>query len=124
MQKNVGTQEAYIRIGVGIVVLLIALFTENPTVRIILAVIAAILAGTAFLRSCPINTLIKRNTHKEESPNAERAPEEATPDTIESAPSMDATSETQEDETPEVAEPSEDDTNPHYDEEEEEKQNV
>lgn len=72
MKKNIGTQEAHIRTIAGVVVLLFALFiVDNPNFRILLAVIAAILAGTAYMRSCLIYTLLKRDTSRsfeEENP--------------------------------------------------------
>lgn len=64
MQKNIGTQEAYIRIAVAVIVLLLALFiTQSPVIKILFALLAAVLAGTAFLRTCPLNTALKRNTY-------------------------------------------------------------
>lgn len=63
MKKNIGAQESNYRMIAGAVIVLYALFfVEAPTVKIILAVVAAVLAGTAFVRFCPINTLLKRNT--------------------------------------------------------------
>ena len=85
MQKNVGDQEAYMRIGAAVVFLLLALFiTENPSLRILLAVLAAILAGTAFLRTCPINTLLKRNTYEggEDMPTQKDMSAEEAPDVM------------------------------------------
>jgi uncharacterized membrane protein YraQ (UPF0718 family) len=78
MHKNVGTQEAHIRTGAAFVVLIIALLIpDQPVIRIVLAIIAAILAGTAFLRVCPLNTLIGRNTYDgtQAPPAADPTPE-------------------------------------------------
>lgn len=68
MKKNIGTQEAYVRITISIFALLLALFVfDGPVGKILFATLAAILAGTAFLRTCPINKLIGRDTHDEEN---------------------------------------------------------
>jgi hypothetical protein len=64
IQKNVGTNEAYLRTAVAAVLVLLALFlVDGPVMRIVLAVLAAILAGSAFIRTCPINHLLGRNTY-------------------------------------------------------------
>ncbi len=70
----------------GALIVLFALFiVENYVVRIILAAIAAILAGTAFLRYCPINAMLKRDSrefqHEEQTAMVqEEAPNEPTPE--------------------------------------------
>ncbi len=64
LKKNVGTHDAHLRIVFGIFFLLFAIFLiENPTAKILLAVVATILAGTASLRFCPLYTLIHRTTY-------------------------------------------------------------
>lgn len=66
MKKNISTQEAYVRTTLAVLTLLLALFVaENSIGKILFATLAAILAGTAFLRTCPINKLIGRNMYDE-----------------------------------------------------------
>jgi len=66
MKKNVGNHESNIRMVAGALIVLFALFiVEAPVVKIVLATVAAILAGTAFLHFCPINTLLKRDSTDE-----------------------------------------------------------
>ena len=67
MNKNIGTQESHIRSLAGALTILLALFVENYVLSIALAVLAAILAGTAFIRYCPINTLLKRDSREQET---------------------------------------------------------
>lgn len=63
MKKNIGTQESNYRMIAGAVIVLFALFfVDTPTVKIVLAVVASVLAGTAFIRFCPINLALKRNS--------------------------------------------------------------
>ncbi|KKS83897.1 MAG: hypothetical protein UV60_C0031G0005 [Parcubacteria group bacterium GW2011_GWA2_43_11] len=65
MKKNVSTQEAHIRTLVGIILLLLALFLiDNAVGKILFATIAAVLAGTAFLHSCPLYTLMDKSKQK------------------------------------------------------------
>lgn len=65
MKKNIDTQEAHIRTIAGAVILLFALFfVDNASFRILLAIIAAVLAGTAYMRSSPIKTLMEKRTQK------------------------------------------------------------
>ncbi|HCC05486.1 TPA: hypothetical protein DEP58_04255 [Patescibacteria group bacterium] len=65
MKKNVSTQEAHIRTLIGIILLLLALFLiDNAVIKILFATIAAILAGTAFLHSCPLYTLMDKSKQK------------------------------------------------------------
>lgn len=57
MKKNVGKTDASLRVVGAAVLLLIALFViEMPAVQILLALVAAVLATTAFLRTCPVYT--------------------------------------------------------------------
>jgi Protein of unknown function (DUF2892) len=66
MQKNIDSSEAYLRTTASIGALLFALFLiENPIGKILFATVAAALAGTAFLRSCPIYTFLKKNDNTE-----------------------------------------------------------
>ena len=76
MKKNIGTLESHMRSIAGAIIVLFALFlVDHHVTRILLAVLAAILAGTAFIRICPINALLKRDTSEyaptEESPEEE-----------------------------------------------------
>ena len=69
----------------GALIVLFALFiVDNYAVRILLAAVAAVLAGTAFLRYCPINTLLKRDSREE--PTHEDSVEPVSEDTTEPAP--------------------------------------
>lgn len=64
MEKNIGTQEAHMRTIIAVVLLLIALLVvESPFLKIVLAIVAATLALTAFLRTCPVNTMLHKNTY-------------------------------------------------------------
>ena len=68
MTKNVGTREGHIRVGVAAVLVILALFvTHTPVVQIVFVVLAAILAGSAFMHTCPVNHMLGRNTC--ETPN-------------------------------------------------------
>jgi hypothetical protein len=67
MKKNIDPQEAQMRTLVAVLLLLVALFLESTAIRILLAVSSAILAGTAFLRSCPIYTLLGKNALNQET---------------------------------------------------------
>lgn len=63
MKKNLNTREANIRTLVAAVLILgVFFFVENPYVQIICALISAVLAGTAFLRTCPIYHYMGKNT--------------------------------------------------------------
>ncbi len=63
MEKNVGTHEGHVRTIAAAVLVLIAFFViTNPYIRITLALIAGVLAVTAFVHTCPINHMIGRNT--------------------------------------------------------------
>ena len=65
MEKNIGTQDSHMRLAGGVFLVLFALYVvENPTLQIILAVISAILAGTAFLHICMLYKLFGINTCK------------------------------------------------------------
>jgi len=84
MKKNVSIQEAHIRTLVAIILLLLALFIINNAVgRILFAVLAAILAGTAFFHTCPLYTLMDKST-REQEPEAATEPTN-TPPALESA---------------------------------------
>jgi hypothetical protein len=66
---NVGTKDAnYRTLAAAVLVLVTFFFIENPYLRIVLATIAAVLAGTAFLRTCPLYTYLGRNTCEPVSP--------------------------------------------------------
>ncbi len=65
MKKNINTQEANIRTIISIILILLALLiVNNAAIKIIFAVIAASLAGSAFMRICPIYTFMNKNTHE------------------------------------------------------------
>lgn len=68
MKKNVGNHEANIRMVAGALIVLFALFVvEVPVIKIFLATLAAILAGTAFIHYCPVNALLKKDTSEKGS---------------------------------------------------------
>jgi hypothetical protein len=91
MEINVGTKDGHIRIALGAVIILIALFlVEQPVIRILLAIIAAVLAGTAFLHHCPLYKMMGKNTCEDKGvagsmPEAAPAADEPTPDALEEA---------------------------------------
>jgi len=63
MTQNVGANDAHARIIAAGVLVLIALFlVENAYVRIVLALVAAALAATAFFRTCFIYRLSGMDT--------------------------------------------------------------
>ena len=85
MKRNIGAQESNMRMLAGGLIILFAMFVVDiPSVKIVLATLAAILAGTAFLRYCPINTLLKRDT-SDEVAIKENEIEEKTPTEVEDA---------------------------------------
>jgi uncharacterized membrane protein YraQ (UPF0718 family) len=68
MTKNVGDNDATARTVAAIVLILVALLlVENPYLRIVLALISAVLAGTAFVRSCPMYSLLGMDTRTKET---------------------------------------------------------
>lgn len=68
MEKNVGTDEAHIRTAAGAVLVIIAMFIiENATLRILFATMAAVLAGTAFFRTCPLYYVMKKSTRESDA---------------------------------------------------------
>jgi hypothetical protein len=91
MDKNVGTRDGHIRIAAGAVIILIALFlVEQPVARILLAIVAAVLAGTAFLHHCPLYRMMGKNTCEDNgvagsTAETASAAEEPTPDALEEA---------------------------------------
>jgi hypothetical protein len=63
MKKNVGTKDANIRTLVAAALILgVFFFVENPYIQIVCAIISAVLAGTAFLRTCPVYHYMHKNT--------------------------------------------------------------
>jgi hypothetical protein len=66
MQKNVGNADRFIRIILGIILLL--LFLSEPfdslTGNLILLVISISMIATSFMSFCPVYTLFKINTGK------------------------------------------------------------
>ena len=84
MKKNVGSRESNIRMVAGAVIVLYALFiVEAPTVKIVLATVAAILAGTALIHFCPINLALKRDSSDTESTPEKANGDEETEETEE-----------------------------------------
>jgi hypothetical protein len=73
MQKNVGKTDSLIRLLLAAVLVVVALFlVDNAVLRIITAVVAAVLAITSFMSMCPIYHLLGKNTCDAEEP--EEAP--------------------------------------------------
>ena len=71
--KNVGPRDAQLRTILAVVVIVAALlFVENPWVKILLAIVAAILAATGYLHTCYLYKLLGKNTAK-----GHRAPSES-----------------------------------------------
>lgn len=66
MKKNVGNTDKLIRlmIAVFIIVLSYKKVITNPTLDIVLLVVALIVAITSLLNYCPIYSLFKINTNK------------------------------------------------------------
>ncbi len=68
MKLNVGGNDRQVRIAVGIIGVLVAIFAVVPLWKI-LGVIAAIIGlGTGFSRICPINAMLGVNTCETEEP--------------------------------------------------------
>lgn len=80
MTKNVGARDAHVRIIVAVVFVVTALLiVDNPYLRIVLASLGAIMAGTAYLRTCWLYTLMGKNTCNpggEEVPTSTQKPGE------------------------------------------------
>jgi hypothetical protein len=86
MNKNMSTEDAHIRTAIALVLVLIALFfIEQPALRIILALVAGVLATTAFLRTCPVyDIMYAKKPSEEESPAVEASSlEDVTSDSME-----------------------------------------
>lgn len=68
MQKNVGNADRFIRIMLGIILLLLFLSEpfESLTGNLILLVISISMIATSFMSFCPAYTLFKINTGKSE----------------------------------------------------------
>jgi hypothetical protein len=66
MQKNVGNADRFIRIMLGIIMLLLFLSEpfESLTGNLILLVISISMIATSFMSFCPVYTLFKINTGK------------------------------------------------------------
>ena len=79
MQKNVSENEARVRTVIAAILVLVALFlVENSTAQIVMALVAAILAGTAFLNVCPMRSLCsKKNSTCSTEPDAGAAANES-----------------------------------------------
>jgi Protein of unknown function (DUF2892) len=68
MKKNVGIKDANIRTLIAAVLILVVFFfVKNPYMQIFSALVSAILAGTAFLRTCPMYSILHKNTCEEPS---------------------------------------------------------
>ncbi len=97
MHKNITDKEAHIRTVASIVLLFTALlFIDAPVVKILLASIAAILAGTAFFRTCPLYMFLKKDREGEVQPL-----EEIT-ETLEEKEEVDEKAEVQEEKKEEI----------------------
>ncbi len=68
MKLNVGGNDRNFRIGLGIIMVLVAVFSAVPTWRIIGVVVAVVAFATAFVRFCPINAVLGINTCETEEP--------------------------------------------------------
>lgn len=78
MNKNVSIQEAHIRTLISVILILLALFIiDNQILRILFAVVAAVLAATAFFHTCPFYTLTKKDS-SEQTPEVQVTPEAST----------------------------------------------
>lgn|GEM_PF-5178941 len=99
MKKNVGTKESRLRIAGAVVAIVIALFLQTyPATQLVLALVAAILAGTAYTRYCPLNQLLGRDSSdtaaraapaesvQTAAPESEKPSGEQTPPTTPKAP--------------------------------------
>jgi len=94
LEQNVGARDAQVRTIAGAVVIVVALFfVENPWVRLVLALVAAVLAATGYLHSCYLYKLLGKNTaHKEQgvSTTPTEASVEAVPTTVNLEPASKA----------------------------------
>jgi hypothetical protein len=61
-QKNVGTLDRDLRLGLTLLFLLLALFFDNAVVQVIAAVLAAVLFFTAATAVCPLYSVLGRST--------------------------------------------------------------
>lgn len=61
MHKNLTTREAHARLGIAAVILGVALLSSSSNLKILLAVLSSVLAGTAVLRFCPFYRLFRIN---------------------------------------------------------------
>jgi hypothetical protein len=86
MNKNMSAEDAHIRTAIALVLVLIALFfIEQPALRIIFALVAGVLATTAFLRTCPVyNFLYNKKPSLEKDVVVETdTPEDVAPEAAE-----------------------------------------
>lgn len=66
MQKNIGNADRFVRIMLGIILLLVFLSQpfEGMTGNLVLLVISISMIVTSFMSFCPVYTLFKINTGK------------------------------------------------------------
>ena len=64
-QHNVGGTEQTVRFVIGAVLIMAAAVHTTP-VTMLLGVVGVVLLATGALRYCPINTMLKRNSHGDE----------------------------------------------------------
>ncbi len=101
MKKNITEKQSQIRTIIAIALLLIALlFVENSAIKIILALLSAILAITSFIRFCPMKNFVKGNAQEEILREQENEPTETEKETSQKEPE-DEPDETKENESAE-----------------------
>lgn len=75
MVKNIGTKDAHVRIILAAILVLAALFVvTNDVLRVVLALVGAALAATAYFRYCYLYKLLHKNTSEPDAPAASPAP--------------------------------------------------
>ncbi len=63
MYANVGTVDARLRVALGVIMILVAaVFNQNPVISLAAGLIALILFGTALIRFCPLYRLLHIDT--------------------------------------------------------------
>jgi hypothetical protein len=80
--KNIGHRDSQLRTVVAAVVIVVAMvFVENPWVRILLALVSAALATTAYFHSCYLYKLLGLHTLEGKVVHMETKAVDATPST-------------------------------------------
>jgi hypothetical protein len=68
MQANVGRIDAWIRGALSVVFLILAaVFSAQPVVSLVAALVALVFAATALTHSCPLYSLLKFDTRPQDS---------------------------------------------------------